>query len=93
MFNDPMERFDKKQLENKKLKALMERELDTLRTGEKIAALRDHEGLTQTPLASRAGMPSSKISAIENAPQNLEVATLVRIARAANRKLKITFVR
>jgi len=46
-----------------------------------------------TQLASRAGMPSSKISAIENVPQNLEVATLVRIARAANRKLKISFVR
>ena len=84
-------RFYQKQLEDKKLKALVEEELEALRIGEKIAALRNQEGLTQSRLAARAGMPSSKISALENNPQNLEIATLVRIARAANRKLKISF--
>jgi transcriptional regulator with XRE-family HTH domain len=80
-------------MENKKLRALVEQELASLEIGEKIAALREEEGLTQTHLAARAGMPSSKISAIESAPLNLEIATLVRIARAANRKLKIKFAR
>lgn len=84
-------RFYQKQLEDKQLKALVEQELEALRIGEKIARLREEEGLTQTKLAARAGMPSSKISAIENVPQNLEIATLVRIAHAAKRKLKITF--
>ena len=84
-------RFYRKQLEDKKLKALVEEELEALRIGEKIAALRNKEGLTQSRLAARAGMPSSKISALENNPQNLEIATLVRIARAANRKLQISF--
>ena len=84
-------RFYQKQLEGKKLKALVEQELEALRIGEKIATLREEEGLTQTKLASKARMPASKISAIENAPQNLEIATLVRIARAANRRLKISF--
>jgi DNA-binding XRE family transcriptional regulator len=86
-------RFYRKQMENKKLRAMVEQELATLEIGEKIAALREEEGMTQTRLAARAGMPSSKISAIESAPQNLEIATLVRIARAANRKLKIKFTR
>lgn len=84
-------RFFEKQMEDKKLKALVEEELEVLRIGAKIAALRDEAGLTQTKLAARAGMPSSKISALENSPHNLEIATLVRIARAANRELKITF--
>lgn len=86
-------RFYQQQLEDKELKALVEQELEALRIGEKIAALREEEGLTQTKLAARAGMPSSKISAIENSPQNLEIATLVRVAHAAKRKLKISFVR
>ena len=86
-------RFYHKQLRDKKLKALVEQELEALRIGEKIAALRQEEGLTQTKLAAKAGMPGSKISAIENEPQNLEIATLVRIAHAAKRKLKISFAR
>ena len=86
-------RFYQEQLEDKKLKVRVEQELGALRIGAKIAALREEEGLTQTKLAARAGMPSSKISAIENSPQNLEIATLVRIAHAAKRKLKIEFAR
>jgi len=87
-------RFYREQLAgDQELKALVEQELASLRIGAQIARLRQEEGLTQTRLAARAGMPSSKISAIENAPQNLEVSTLVRIARAANRKLRISFAR
>jgi len=86
------DRFYQKQMEDKELKALVEEGLEVLRIGAKIAALRDEEGLTQTKLAAKTGMPSSKISAIENSPHNLEIATLVRIARAANRRLEINFV-
>jgi len=86
-------RFYEKQLENKKLRAMVEQELEGLRIGKQIAALRKQAGLTQTKLAAKAGMPSSKISTIENNPKNLEIATLVRIARATNRKLRISFER
>lgn len=86
-------RFYDKQMEDKKLKAMVEKELEALRLGEKIAEAREREGLTQTELAARAGMPSSKISAIENSPKNLEIATLLRIARATDRRLKISFER
>lgn len=84
-------RFYQEQMKDKNLRALVEQELEALQIGEMIARLREEEGLTQTKLAEKAGMPASKISAIENSPQNLELATLVRIARAANRKLKIRF--
>ena len=87
-------RFYREQLAgDQELKALVEQELASLRIGAQIARLRQEEGLTQTRLAARAGMPSSKISAIENAPQNLEISTLVRIAHAANRKLRVSFAR
>lgn len=86
-------RFYQRQLEDKKLKALIEEELAKLRLGVQIARLREEEGLTQARLAARAGMASPKISAIENEPQNLTLGTLIRIARAANRKLKIHFSR
>lgn len=84
-------KFYESQLEDKELRALVEEELEALKIGEQIAKLREEEGLTQTKLAARAGMAPSKVSAIENAPQNIEVATLIRIARAAKRKLKISF--
>ena len=84
-------RFYQRQMEDESLRTLVEQELQALRIGEQVARLRRKEGLTQTKLAARAGMPASKISAIENAPQNLEIATLIKIARAANRKLKIRF--
>lgn len=84
-------RFYQKQLEDKKLKRLVEQELEALRIGEKIARLRQEVGLTQTKLAAKAGMPASKISAIENTPHNLEISTLLKIAHAADRRLKISF--
>jgi len=86
-------RYYKKQMQDKEFKALVEQELASLRIGARLAAVREEEGLTQTRLAARAGMASSKVSAIENQPQNLELGTLVRLALAANRKIKVTFPR
>lgn len=84
-------KFYEAQMEDEELRALVEEELEALNIGEKIAKLREEKGLTQTRLAARAGIAASKVSAIENAPQNVEIATLIRIARAANKKLKINF--
>jgi len=77
-------RFIRRQVADEKLKVLVEEELAALRIGAQIAKLREEEKLTQTKLAARAGIPSSKISAIESSPKNLTIGTLVRIARAAN---------
>jgi DNA-binding transcriptional regulator YiaG len=84
-------RYYKKQMRDRDFKALVEQELASLRIGAQLAALREQEGLTQTKLAARAGMASSKVSAIESQPQNLELGTLIRLALAANRRVKVTF--
>ena len=81
----------KEQMEDGELRALVEEELEMLKIGQKIARMRKETGLTQTKLAARAGMAASKVSAIENSPQNIELTTLIKIARAANKKLKISF--
>ncbi len=86
-------RYFQKQLEDRQLRALVEEELAALRLGAQIARLREEEGLTQTQLAARAGMSAPKISAMETTPQNLELGTLLRIARAANRRVEIRFPR
>ena len=85
------DKFYDEQMQNKQFAALVEDELAKLRIGSEIASMREEERLTQTALAARAGMPSSKISAIEAAPRNLTLETLIRIARAANRRLEIKF--
>ena len=79
------------QMEDKDLRALVEDELEALKIGEKIVRLRKEKGLTQTKLAARAGMAASKVCAIENSPQNIELSTLIRIARAGNKKLRVSF--
>ena len=84
-------RYYQRQLEDRKFKALVEQELAGLRIGAQLAAVREEEKLTQTQLAARAGMASSKVSAIENQPQNLELGTLIKLAHAARRKVKVTF--
>ncbi len=86
------EKFYESEMEDKELSALVEEEIEALRIGEKIAELRKESGLTQTRLAARAGIAASKVSAIENNPQNVEVATLIKLARAANKKVRISFV-
>ena len=83
--------FYKEQMEDGELRALVEEELEMLKIGQKIARMRKETGLTQTKLAARARMAASKVSAIENSPQNIELTTLIKIARAANKKLKISF--
>lgn len=85
-------RFYRKQLENKELRELVEKELESLRLGVQIAQLRSEEKLTQARLAARADMPGSKISAIETRPKNVTVATLIRLAHALDRQLEIRFV-
>jgi transcriptional regulator with XRE-family HTH domain len=86
-------RFYKKQMEDVRLRELVERELENLQLGVQIAKLRKEEKLSQTKLAARAEMSAPKISAIENAPRNLTIATLIRVAHALGSKVEIRLVR
>lgn len=73
-------------------KQQIEKELQSLEVGIQIASLRQKRGLNQTQLAARAGMNASKISVIENSPQNMRLGTLLRLAHALNQRLKIEFI-
>jgi len=86
-------RFYKKQMENQRLRDLVERELENLQLGIQIAKLRQEERLSQTKLAAMADMSAPKISAIENRPRNLTIATLIRVAHALGSKVEIKLVR
>jgi DNA-binding transcriptional regulator YiaG len=85
--------FEKWDADSKAFRELVKQDLANLRIGEQIAEIREQAKLTQTALAARAGMPGSKISTLENRVQNVEVATLIRIARAARCRLHISFVK
>ena len=85
---DRMEKWD---TDSKAFREMIKQDLADLNIGAQIAAARERANLTQTALAARAGMPGSKISTLENRIQNVEVATLIRIARAARCRLHISF--
>ena len=85
------ERLEKWDADSKAFGELVKQDLANLRIGARIAEIREQAKLTQTALAARAGMPGSKISTLENRVHNVEVATLIRIARAARCRLHITF--
>ena len=86
-------RFYQKQMEDKQLNELVERELENLQLGIQIAKLREEDRLSQTKLAAMADMSAPKISAIENEPRNLTIATLIRVAHALRSKVEIKLVR
>jgi len=89
----PWERFYAGQMKDRRLKGLVERELDNLALGIQIAKLRQQGKLSQTKLAALAEMSAPKISAIENEPRNVTIATLIRIAHALGRRVEIRLVR
>jgi len=86
------ERFYTAQMKDKRLRSLVERELESLALGMQIARLRQKGKLSQTKLAALAEMSAPKISAIENEPRNVTVGTLIRIANALGSKLEIRLV-
>lgn len=53
---------------------------------------REKSGITQDALADKIGTKKSTISRWENHAENMEVATLQRIAYALGKKLKIALV-
>jgi DNA-binding XRE family transcriptional regulator len=86
-------RFYGKQMEDEKLRELVETELENLQLGVQIAKLRAAENLSQTKLAAKAEMSAPKISAMENEPRNLTIGTLIRVAHALGSRVEIKLVR
>jgi DNA-binding XRE family transcriptional regulator len=86
-------KFYRKQMEDAKMRGLVERELENLQVGVQIAKLRAEEKLSQTKLAALAEMSAPKISAMENEPRNLTIGTLIRVAHALDSRVEIKLVR
>lgn len=86
------DRYYERQMKDPEMKELVEKELQDLHLGIQLARLRQGEGLNQTSLAARAGMNASKISVIEKSPRNVTLGTLIRLAHALGKKVKINFV-
>ncbi len=86
-------KFYQKQMEDAKMRGLVERELENLEVGVQIAKLRAEEKLSQTKLAALAEMSAPKVSAMENEPRSLTIGTLIRVAHALGSRVEIKLVR
>lgn len=50
--------------------------------GEVLTRIREREGLKQSDVAARLGLPASYLSKVENGTRRLDVIELIRIAEA-----------
>jgi len=83
--------FDKK-MENAKFKALYDEVSTEMNIGEQIAQLRHKAKMSQLKLAKKAYTSRTAIARYESGNYNrFNVGTLIRIARALNKRLKISF--
>ena len=83
--------FDKK-MENPKFKAVYDEVSAKMNVGEQIAELRHKAKMSQLELAKRVDTSRTAIARYENGDYNrYNVGTLMRIARALHKRLKISF--
>ena len=61
-------------------------------TGKQISDIRREQGLSQKEMAKKIGISQQLISRIEKGRENVSVSTLANMARALNKKVKISFV-
>lgn len=83
--------FDKK-MENPKFKAVYDEVSAKMHIGEQIAQLRHKAKISQLELAKRVDTSRTAIARYESGDYNgYNVGTLMRIARALHKRLKISF--
>ena len=83
--------FDKK-MENPKFKAVYDEVSAEMNIGEQIARLRHKAKISQMELAKRVDTSRTAIARYESGDYNgYNVGTLMRIARALHKRLKISF--
>jgi transcriptional regulator with XRE-family HTH domain len=79
-------------MESPLMRELVKKELAGLEIGVQIARLRAKQRLNQTQLAARARMSAPKVSRIESQPANVQLDTLIRLARALGARLEVRLV-
>jgi len=84
--------FDKK-MENPKFRAIYDEVAIEMNLGEQIAELRHKAKMSQSELAKKVDTSRTAIARYENKYYNrYNLTTLLRIARALHKKLKISYV-
>ncbi|TVQ36476.1 MAG: XRE family transcriptional regulator [Spirochaetaceae bacterium] len=73
--------------------SVVEQEYENLRIGELIRNLREEHHLSQEQLARRLNTTKSAISRLENHADSIRLSTLERVAKAFDRKMKISIER
>jgi transcriptional regulator with XRE-family HTH domain len=83
--------FDR-EMENPKFKAVYDQVSTQMSIGEQIAQLRHNARMSQLELAKKVSTSRTAIARYESGNyNNYNVGTLVRIARALHKRLKISF--
>ena len=83
--------FLKEELQNASFKKAFQDEKHLLASALALVEAREEAGLSQRQLAQRAHLPQSTIARIESG-QNTSIETMMKIASALGRELKISFV-
>ena len=90
-----LEKFDthlKEKLKDKEFRKFFELERANVALAQRIAELRQNEGLKQTDLAKKMHVSQQFISQIETAQErNLTIETLLKIAKSLGHSVKISF--
>lgn len=86
------DRYFQGQMEDPEMREMIEQELANLQIATQIAKLRAKRRLNQTQLAARARMSAPKVSKLENTATNVELRTLIRLAKALGAHVEVKIV-
>jgi transcriptional regulator with XRE-family HTH domain len=86
------DRYVKQQLKKPAVRQAYEEETRTLTIGLQLAEQRKLKGLTQAQLARKIGTSTPQLSRTERRPENVNMRTLMRYAKAVGMELDIRLV-
>jgi len=86
------DRYVKQQLKKPVVRQAYEEETKTLSIGLQLAKQRKLKGLTQAQLARKMGTSTPQLSRTERRPENVNMRTLMRYAKAVGMDLDIRLV-
>ena len=80
------------QLTNPSIRQAYEEETQVLSIGVQLAKQRKRKGLTQAELARKIGTSTPQLSRTERRPENVNMRTLIRYAKAVGMNLDVRLV-
>ena len=87
---DDLEKYiEERKRKNKKFAYKFDEEYEKFKIGVLVRHARNEARITQTELARRLNTKKSSISRIENHAEDIKLSTLIKVATALNKQLKI----